>query len=263
MKKTILTGLLTTTLLISMMPTGTVEAAESKDAVSEGRVNFKSAETTPTPIDPTDPTVPPRPIVPDPERPGTDGLLRFDRVPVLDFGTAEIKGQTVVQDVLEDVYTEKKESGTGETFYTAPTVLVTDVRSTYSGWNVGLAMTEFKGSVAEEKLAGATITLNNAAINSYSGINDASLAPTSLITEDGIELNGEAQTFMTADAAKGMGQWGASFFDGVGLPLINRGTEDNRKTSNAIQLTIPATASKKEGANYTSVLTWTLTDTPA
>lgn len=262
-----------TTTVLSVLALGLVApSALAESANSKGKVQFVNDPNgdKPTPVDPTKPT--PEPIEVDPERPGTDGYLRFDRVPQFDFGQVVLTNAAVDAPVLRDVF---KTSPT-DVFYAAPTVEVTDRRGTNAGWTTSVKAGPFQlikaGDESElvpeiepgKDLAGTVITIGQAHANVHS--KDGSV--TQLVAPKvfgGFELNSSDHVFASAAAEKGMGQWSIAFHEGdaqttgdIGYP--NKHTTQG--TEESIRLAIPESSKKLVDRTYRSEITWTISDVP-
>lgn len=211
------------------------------------------------PYDPTDPTQPPREIEENPDGPGTSGVIRLERVPTFDFGEIEIKTNIEPVEVLDELYTAK---GSGEQFYAAPTVEITDDQGSAPGWELSVTNDGvFKSTSSTVPDFNATITINDAVAAPYtSGV---TLAEAPEILKDGpITLNKAQQPLATAEAGKGNDKWGISFYDSTdataskdGLPVRKIGTP---KRSNAIVLNIPSATKITANITYTTDIEWTL-----
>lgn len=250
-------------LAVSTLSGLTVSAAEAN---SKGSVEFVTdSDTTPKPFDPSDPNRPPQEVEPtDPTKPdgpgnGTNGLLRFDRVPNFKFEKITIGSKPQIGNVYEEEYTVK---GTTTKFHAAPSVEITDVRGTAAGWK---ASVKTDGVLkASNDITGFQLKLNKAVISSYSS--DTTTAPTLNISDtNSIELSTTDSEFVTAPSGTGTATWGISFYDSTDATASEAGkpkknTTGKATTSDAVTLTIPQGAVMKTGETYTTDLTWTLTD---
>lgn len=262
-----------TTTVLSVLALGLMApAALAESTTSKGKVQFINDPNgdKPTPVDPTKPT--PEPIEVDPERPGTDGYLRFDRVPQFDFGQVILTNAAVDAPVLHDVF---KTSAT-ETFYAAPTVEVTDKRGSNAGWTTSVKAGPFElvkagdeGKLVPEieagkDLVGAKITIKAGHANVHSKDGSVTQASAPDIFAD-FDLTANDYTFASAKVGNGMGQWSIAFHENdaqttgdIGYP--NKHTTQG--TEGAVRLTVPESSQKLVDRTYRSVLTWTISDEP-
>ncbi|MGX7418179.1 WxL domain-containing protein [Carnobacterium gallinarum] len=260
--KVVLTTLLASTALIgAALP---VQAA-TFPASTDGIVNFKDADGTAAPVDPTEEGKEPvKPVPPT----STSGLLRFDQVPTLNFGTVEIKGEEVTQAAQ---YVRLNDEMDAFKKYTPAYLQITDERGSNAGWSVNLKASSFSAyaDVAAttpvagvEDLIGAEISMKSAKVKSHSNVGDA-LKPT--VVTSTLALNENAQTVLSAGVGKGMGIWSSSFYkDETGTLTAPPFTTDEAviPTDDTIELKIPGTAKKSKDYTYKSTLEWVLSDTP-
>ncbi|MBP1039460.1 WxL domain-containing protein [Vagococcus sp. BWB3-3] len=262
-----------TTTVLSVLALGLMApAALAESATTKGKVQFINDPDgdKPTPVDPTKPT--PEPIIVDPERPGTEGYLRFDRVPQFDFGQVKLTNAAVDAPVLQD---EFKTSAT-DVFYAAPTVEVTDRRGSNAGWTTSVKAGPFELVKAGDEnklvpeieagndLVGAVISIGEGHANVHS--KDGSVTNASAPDVFGtFELNDKDYIFASAKKDKGMGQWSIAFHEGdaqttgdIGYP--NKHTTQGNEES--IRLSVPESSKKLVDRTYRSVVTWTISDEP-
>lgn len=262
--KIILSSLLVSSILLA---SGGVALAADTSATTDGIVQFKDASGEKNPVDPTEED--PKPV--DPEIPvGTDGLLRLDQVPTLNFGTVEIKGQ----EVKAPVQYVKLNKTDGSLLYYVPAYLqVTDERGTNAGWSVSAQLDSFKAVdkttnqvvSGVEPLKGATVSFKNGQVKNHSGLTATEVASSQPTAYDVIDLEANdtvgAQKILGATAEKGMGTWTNSYYTNDGS-LLAPPTAQTVETDNSIELSIPGTAKKSKEYNYVSTITWTVSDTP-
>lgn len=157
---------------------------------------------------------------------GSNGPLSIDYVPNFLFGDVTIGSTTV----------------TAMDTNSNPFIQVSDKRGTGEGWTLKLAATPFKNEEKGTQLAGTTLTIGSINAQATDG-NNPSAAPTVQSQAYGtIETDGKI--IMKAAKDAGMGKWKGKFKTG---------------NDNTVQLTVP---SGNKAGDYTSVLTWTLSDAP-
>lgn len=267
--KLTITGLLTSGILLgAVVPAHAADVTYPQSATTEGSVKFKEGEGTPdvvNPLDPDGPDVTPVPPV------GTEGLLRLDQVPTLDFGTVEIKGSEVKSGAK---YVRLNKAGTEDVaFYTPAYIQLTDQRGNNGGWTVTTKMSAFTAMEADvpvagvETLEGATVTFKNGQLTNYSGMTGAGLnaiLPTAY-SNVVLSANNSAtdKKLMGAEAGKGTGTWVNNFYDTQGGTVTAPpSSQDGEVTDSSIELAIPGTAKKSKDYTYVSTITWTVSSTP-
>ncbi|MHC5373367.1 WxL domain-containing protein [Enterococcus sp. LJL120] len=202
----------------------------------------------------------------DPENPGTivdpgesetvGDLLRIEYVPDLRFGTQTISQQEATyQAFAQNFYSETPARGNF--------VQIADYRNnTGSGWTLSLKQeNQFHSSQdASIELLGATLFFDK----SWSSSPSSSAPPT--IQTDIIEVNpGNSYIVANAEAGTGIGKWTISFGNSQNLQPTQLTDElyNNQAVylNPAVGLKVPHTANVK-ALNYTTVLTWTLSELP-
>lgn len=156
---------------------------------------------------------------------GHAGSLTIDNVTNLNFGSHKVSAS-------KEIY---------ETISVSPNVQVTDKRGTGAGWDLKVASstfntadgTELKGAFLRFKAGRTSTQLNNASAS----------AATHAIS---FELDGSAQSIMSATADKGLGTWVNLLFNKVGH-------------NDYVYLEVPS--GNKAGV-YTAELDWSLSDAP-
>lgn len=160
-----------------------------------------------------------------------NGALRLDSVPSLDFGSQKLS--------LSD--------STYKSLNLSPTVQVTDERSinNATGWNVTVKASPFTSTTSTSKLNGATIHFSNG--DSVSDLNYTKPTTVPFI----LTTDGDVGTvkIVSAKQGEGRGTWKTSWF-----PTPSAVTNDN------VTLNVPGGVMENE--QYTSTLTWTLSNTP-
>lgn len=256
---------------MSIIGSQSVYAAPIKvgETKSIGSVDFVAgSQLDPTPVDPTDPGYPPKPIEPggNGEGQGTSGTLRFDRVPNLKFASIPVSNKIETVGVLEEKYKLVDDPGGGvsQEFYAAPTVEISDIRGSNSGWHakVNLENEDFVDKLDSNSKIKPTIVFKTGRVAAYSNQGD-SIKP---IAKNNITLNTEGQAFVEAEKGNGAYQWGISYFTG------DHGNGDKPKKNytntpnedKAIEMSFEPGAKVNIGAGhvYENTLVWSLFDTP-
>lgn len=211
---------------------------------SNGVITFEADNTKTDPLnpenpDPENPTQPEDPTTDDgnPED-GTDGPLSIDYASSFQFGTQKIT--TADKDYYAQLQKYKNGVADGPNY-----VQVTDKRGSQKGWNLSVTQNgDFKTSDGDI-LDGASLSLNNGIISSNT---DAAYSPE--VVKVNNTLVADAKTpLMKADVKKGMGTW-----------MYRFGT-DATEGATSVKLSIPG-KSVKLAKQYSTTLTWTLSDTP-
>ncbi|MBO0469635.1 WxL domain-containing protein [Enterococcus sp. DIV0242_7C1] len=204
------------------------------------------------------------------ETPQTDGDLRIDFVPKLNFSTVKISKEAAVYPINAQLFH-------GETGARGNFIQVSDYRDNHSGWTLQVRQEEqFKHATkVGAELKGAVISFDQAWTNSTT---DASLSPS--VSKEVIRMSNIGDTYNLAQAQdeKGSGTWSIIF----GASAENKNGRQNslelRKDSSgntiedpifkkpvysnqAITLTVPKETEKEAGA-YSTVLTWILAELP-
>ncbi|OXS66993.1 cell surface protein [Lysinibacillus sp. KCTC 33748] len=185
----------------------------------------------PDPVDPVDPT--------GPTKPGTPGPLSIDYASSLDFGTQDITSANKTYYAKAQKFGKR---GDGPNY-----VQVSDTRGTDAGWSLQVKQDgQFKTETGKE-LAGAEITFKNAWVNT------ASESPIPSISKKTFSLkpegNGVVEDIMTAKVGEGNGTYVLVF-------------GEDQTAADSIELFVPGKTTKYAGEQYSTSLTWTLTDTP-
>lgn len=239
--------------------------AESETIVGNGNVQFEASIEPPQVIDPEKPG---EPVDPGPS-PSTDGYLRIDFVPKLDFGRNRLSKK-------DQTYPVNAQLFHGETNPRGNYVQVTDSRATGDGWTIQVRQETAFTSNTGESLHGAYISLDKSWANSTM---DQQYAPS--LQTDVIKLDKVGTTYNLATAGKnqGYGTWaiefGASGENEAGLQsTLTPLTDDEGKAvldanyenkpiykNNAVNFFMPGSAETKPG-QYQTVMTWILSELP-
>lgn len=249
-----------------LFPTQTV-SAESNQVSGDANVTVQKGKTGLSMIQ--DPENPETEVDPG-DSPRTDGDLRIDFVPQLNFSTAQLNGKDLVLPVNAQLF----HSGT------APRgnfIQITDERDEPTGWT--LQVRQEKQFTHNEKegvqLKGAVISLDKAWTNSV--VADK-FSPT--VQKEVIQMLAVGETYNLAKAEyeKGMGTWSIAFGASAENQNGQTATLDARKDAqgnavmdttfnqpsylnSAVNLTIPGDSNNEPGA-YSTVLTWILAELP-
>lgn len=209
------------------------------------------------PVDPTDPTIPVDPTDPDEFIPSA-GPLRIDYISNIRFGDQKISGSSKTYHALFDTVKDKN----GTELKVPSYVQVVDDRGTNVGWKLQVANTQFTGQQDSEEegetearatpveLQGSRLVLENAFTNNS---NAPTIAPT---LANAIQLNGNSVNSDVATAENDKGY-------GISTIAYGENTHGETERNEFVKLEIPGSAKKLKDTVYTSVLTWTLSDTPA
>ncbi|MBP1046186.1 WxL domain-containing protein [Enterococcus sp. BWM-S5] len=264
MKKTF--GLLCTAGLLTAFLSGTQAFAESEKLETEGNITFERSLEPPVVVDPEDPEEPADPG----DTPSTDGYLRLDFVPKLDFGRNKVSDKDQAYEVNAQLFHS-------DTNARGNYVQVTDSRATGAGWTLQVRQeTEFTSvNNSEDVLKGAFLSFDKAWANSTM---DQKYAPS--FQQDVIELDKIGMTYniATAEQGKGYGTWmiefGASEENTAGLastltPLVDESGNAvmdatfNKQVhkNSAITFFVPGSVEKKP-VHYQTVLTWIIAELP-
>jgi len=233
---------------------GGVTQKHTTNAILKFKPGGEEGEVTP-PIDPTQPDNP-NPVNPvdptDPDgkpKPGTGGPLSIDFASGLSFGEQKISSTTQVYKAKAQQFDKNRPNGEFGPNY----VQVTDSRGTAAGWSLQVKQNgQFKivGSKDDKlngkELTGAEITFKNAWVNSVAQSKKPSIVKeTFKLNTDG---TGAADNIMSAKVEEGAGTYVLAF-----------GNDTNGGDS--IELSVPGSTTKY-AEQYSTSLTWTLTDTP-
>ncbi|MGX7202949.1 hypothetical protein BCR22_10815 [Enterococcus plantarum] len=244
-------------------------SAEEKTVTGHGTVEYTGEH----PKEPVDPEKPVKPVDPGPG-PSTDGDLRFDFAPTLNFGRSKIT------ETDRNFYVNAQLFHDG-TPARGNYLQITDSRAEASGWTLQVRQEyQFKNDViqddAEKELKGAVLSFDKAWANSaYTQEKSPQLS------KDIIQLNAPGTTFpvASADQGQGKGTWIISFgasaenngdqantmfpkVDEKNQPVLDENFENQQVQGNkAIFLSVPD-AVKIHPVQYQTELTWILAELP-
>lgn len=231
----------------------TAAAAEPATKNSEGTIEFKPSTAITPPVNPLDPD-PNNPVSPvdplDPTKPlepGTVGPLSIDFASSLYFGNNEITNK----DMTYYANAQKLSDDT----YVPNYVQISDNRGSNAGWTLSVKQNgQFKNDGTKNAvLTGAKLTFEkgNTASNQTNVV-----APTTSAIE--LAPEGDAVTVMAAKVNEGTGTWVSSYGT---VEAVTENEETVQKTK-AIALSVPG-STPKDAVQYSTTLTWTLSDVPA
>ncbi|WP_430597942.1 WxL domain-containing protein [Enterococcus sp. AZ177] len=199
---------------------------------------------------------------------GTQGPLRIDFVPQLDFG----KGKVVNKKVIFPVNAQQFK---GSTTSRGQFIQVSDYRPNPTGWALQIRQEEQFKSAENNTLKGAILSFDNSWTNSKT---NAAQAPD--VSKEVIHLNniGETYDLAKAEFGKGGGTWSIVFgasgenssgqkatlapkLDDQGKPVIDQKLKKNIYSNSAVKLAIPEAEEIKAGT-YSTVLTWIISELP-
>lgn len=216
----------------------------------------------------------------DPENPGTlvdpgpspstQGRLRIDFVPQLNFGQYAITNKDMTYPVNAQLF---KDSTPARGNF----IQVSDYRGGLQGWTLQVRQeSQFKNETAKNpELNGAVISFDKSWVNST---RDQSEAP--IVSKEIIRLSNIGETYNLADAKQGtgFGTWSISFGasaenkSSVASTLSPRLLKDKPvldpafnnqqvQENSAITLSVPG-ATKRDPVPYSTVLTWIIAELP-
>lgn len=203
--------------------------------------------------------------------PSTEGALRFDFVPQLNFWHNEISEKDQVYYANAQLFLD----GTGAR---GNFVQLSDYREKGGGWTLQVRQENQLSNAAtvNKELKGAVISFDQSWTNS---LNSAAYAPT--VSKEVIHINNIGETYDLAQAKPGTGEgtwsiiFGASIDNDQGRkdtlsPRINQQgqpfvdpTFNNQPIyqNSAVSLSIPG-KTKKDPVHYQTMLTWILSELP-
>ncbi|WP_375270020.1 WxL domain-containing protein [Enterococcus sp. DIV0212c] len=240
--------------------------AEPRSPSESGKIKFNGEY----PKGVVDPEHPDKEVNPGPS-PTTEGSLRFDFVPQLNFWSNVISEKDQVYYANAQLFLD----GTGAR---GNFVQLSDYREKGSGWSLQVRQeTQLTNESAQNKeLKGSVISLDQSWTNS---INSASYAPN--VSKEVIHINNIGETYDLAQAKPGTGEgtwsiiFGASIDNGQGRkdtlspridqhgqPFLDPGFNNQPiYQNNAVSLSIPG-KTKKDPVHYQTMLTWILSELP-
>lgn len=252
-------------ILLTLSLGGTAQANE-ESYTGNGTIRFEGRVETQV-MDPENPTQ----VVDPGYSPKTEGNLRFDYVPQLNFYQAKISAEDTLYYSNAQLF--KNDVGARGNF-----IQISDYRENKSGWTLQLKQeTQFINSEAKKhkELSGAVLSFDKSWTNSA---NDFATAPT--VSKEVIRLSniGELYNLAVAKPNEGEGTWSIVFgssatkkwqketvkprmIDG-NTPILDPNFGNQPMYENqAVTLSVPG-KTKKEPGSYQSVLTWILSELP-
>lgn len=240
---------------------------QAQTVTQGGTIGFDASIIPPQVVDPEKPEKPADPGT----SPSTEGFLRIDFVPKLDFGRNRLSKNDHSYQARAQLFHD--ETGARGNF-----VQVTDSRATGAGWTLQVRQeTSFKiGSNESTQLKGSYISLDKSWTNSTM---DKKYAPS--LVNDVIRIDKIQTTYDLAKADKGKGQgiWSVEFgassenehdldstltpmVDKIGQPILDPNFKNKQVyENNAVTFFVPG-ASNREAGKYQTVLTWILSELP-
>ncbi|EOH98909.1 hypothetical protein UAY_02178 [Enterococcus moraviensis ATCC BAA-383] len=265
-KKTFLTVIFLGSLLLAFLYAKPTYAKESSLS-GVGEVELKGYKEDHSIIrDPENPKVEVDPG----ESPQTQGDLRIDFVPKLNFSTVMISDENATFPVNAQLFH-------GSTSARGNFVQVSDYRDDATGWTLQVRQeNQFKHATkVGAELKGAVISFDQTWANSS---RDLAKAPT--VSKEVIRMSnvGETYNLAVAQSGKGSGTWSIVFGaskenhnerpntlkirkDGSGKEIIDPIFKKPVYTNGAVTLSVPGATEKESGA-YSTVLTWVLAELP-
>ncbi|OJG75814.1 hypothetical protein RV12_GL000153 [Enterococcus quebecensis] len=239
----------------------------AKSIEQEGTIGFDAALIPPQVVDPEKPV---KPVNPGPS-PLTEGFLRIDFVPKLDFGRNRLS-------VKDQYYHANAQLFEDETGPRGNFVQITDSRANSAGWTLQVRQeTDFMIAKDEKsQLKGSYISLDKTWTNSTM---DKKYAPS--LINDVIKIDKIKTTYDLAKADKGKGQgiWSVEFgasdenesgqdstltplVDETGQPVLDPNFNNKQIHKNdAVTFFVPGSSDRVAG-KYQTVLTWILSELP-
>ncbi|MGC6769776.1 WxL domain-containing protein [Enterococcus sp. LJL128] len=252
--------------LFSSLLFGTTAVSAESNWQGDGTISFDGEYGK----DVLDPENPGNIVDPGPS-PSTDGLLRIEFVPQLNFWNNKISSE-------DQTYAANAQLFHSDTGPRGNFVQVSDYRGTGAGWTLQLRQeTQFKNETTTNKeLTGAVISMDKSWVNST-----FDLANGPAVSKDVIRIDNIGQTYTLAEAKKGTGEgtwsleFGASIENQSGQAdtLSPRLDKDGNPISDAdfggqpiyensaVTLFVPG-KTKKDPVQYQTVLTWILSELP-
>ncbi|MGN4448252.1 WxL domain-containing protein [Bacillus cereus group sp. MYBK79-1] len=227
---------------LSTVSVGTSAFAAEKDGGkldSKAFIKFEKNTDEVNVVNPENPDEVVEPI--DPNTKGTNGPLSIDYVSNFNFAMKKASGNN------ETYYAELdkvKKKADGSVIDVPNYVQVTDNRGTNAGWHLTVKQNGQFKTADDKALDGAALTLKNSTLKSAAG-SDAPTAAQSIT----LNPNGDASDLIDAKVDQGMGTW------------VNAFGKDAVEAKKSVELSVPG-KTKKEQAEYTTSLTWELTDAP-
>lgn len=203
-----------------------------KEAGSEATITAVAGEETVIPVNPDKPDEPGNNNPEDGTETGQTGPLQINFVSHLNFGTD-------IKITSKNVTANAKNTKT-------PYFQVSDLRGNGEGWSLKVSLGEFKAAGSEKTIPGATVAFNNGVAVTSNETNDNPATTSDLV----LDVAGTSKPMLTATKGNGRGTWLAAY------PKTAGAVDNDKIVFNAPTNSIDA------NTDYTSVLTWQLTDTP-
>ena len=248
-----------------------VSALETKTATSQGKVKFINGDTPGTDGYVQKPDEPGTWYLPEDSNKSEVGPLMITNAPTLDFGTVGIKTSDAKYSVKPTVYNQTTLDADGNPVVSTPAVKVyetpflevQDTRGTDTAeWKVVVKADEFKRADTQAPLKGAQIEITGA--KAYNNAIDVATATRQLVAPSANGINvtptlaitDTNQTIMTGKSNAGASL--TSYVMDSAYERTNSYTADSKIDS--VKLAVPVSAGVQKDVDYSSTLTWTLTD---
>ncbi|MEI5990141.1 WxL domain-containing protein [Enterococcus crotali] len=270
MKKNIFVTAFVALIALLYLTVGNQKVFAEADKGGPGHISFTGDSDGGDKGGPKDPENPGTSVDPGPS-PSTTGDLRIDFVPQLNFSANRISDKAMSLPVNAQLFHD-------DTTARGNFVQITDERSEALGWTLQLRQEmQFQNmDTANNELKGAFLSFDKSWANSVSNLDKAPV-----VSKEIIEVNniGETHTLAKAKSGNGLGTWSISFgasennplqlentltprVDEKGEPVLNADFGNQQVyQNNAITLNIP-TATKIDAVEYTTVITWILSELP-
>lgn len=203
--------------------------------------------------------------------PTTDGNLRIDFVPQLNFGRNAISNEN-------QIYQANAQLFHGDTGARGNFVQISDLRDNAQGWRLQVRQeTQLRNETTSNKeLKGAVLSFDKSWTNSHNSSGQGPLVSKEVIRIDNI---GETYNLAEAKPGTGMGTWSISFgasidndqnqantlsprVDTDGNPILDENFDNKPIFKNeAVALAVPG-ITPVDPVQYQTVLTWILAELP-
>lgn len=254
------------TLLLLLMPLSMLVTTNKVNAISgSGNITYEVFDTETSPVDPEHPE---KKVDPGDKYTKTTGLLRFDMIPFLSFGSQEISSKDQEYEVNAQLFMDDTEARPNY-------IQITDNRGSLAGWDVSVRQEiPFTNEAAENSvLKGAVLSFDNQWVNS-----EMPEETSPVVMKDAIKIDsiGTSYPIVRADKGKGAGTWVVPFgstgevkgqkntlsplLNAEGKPVTDASFNNKSIYKNSgIKLFVPG-AIQKDPVKYKTILTWTLSE---
>ena len=240
--------LFATTIVLSGIGTGRFALATPNSADTNAEIEF-TLDPGPSEITTPDPDVPDG-ETPDDGGSGSGGLLRIDHVSNFNFGLQYLNPNT------GGTFHALGQTWGNGAYTTSPFIQVTDARGTHTGWNLHVEQNGQFENANGERLDGASLRLTH--LQTSNTAHEMSPAFDMPVTGSydangmiALAPNGGSRLIATADVDAGVGETHIIF--GFMLPT---------GFTSGVQLSVPPYTSLPTDLEFSTSLTWTLSNTP-